>query len=93
MKQFLFSCHFQKYSTTGEKLYKKVDFLFSKQQFEWSDSMSISTDDTLSMMGSKKGFISFMIKKNKNILVVHCLLHKKILTAKEMQDNQKDFVW
>ena len=38
-------------------------------------------------MGQKKGFISFVKKENKNISVVHCLLCRENLAAKEIQED------
>ena len=39
------------------------------------------------MMGCEKGFMSFVKKENKNISVVHCLLHRENLAAKEIQED------
>ena len=39
------------------------------------------------MMGCKKGFMSFVKKENKNISIVHCLLHRKNLATKEKQED------
>ena len=40
-----------------------------------------------SMMGIKEGFMSFVKKENKNILVIHCLLHRETLATKEIQED------
>ena len=39
------------------------------------------------MMESKRGFILFVKRQNNDILVVHCLLHRENLAAKEIQED------
>ena len=39
------------------------------------------------MMGSKRGFVSFVKRQNNDISVVHCLLHIENLAAKEIQKD------
>ena len=78
MEQFLF-CRPLAKNTTGEQIFKKVDLFFKKHQLKWSDCVCVCEDGAPSMMGRKKSFISFVKKENKNILVVHCLLHKNNL--------------
>ena len=83
---FCFAVHFAK-NTIGEQIFKKVDSFFKEHQLEWSDCVSVCMDMALSMMGYKKGFMSFVKKENKNILVVHCLLHRENLAADEIQKD------
>ena len=86
VEQFLF-CRPLAKNTTGEEIFKKVDFFFEEHQLEWSNCVSVSADGAPAMMGSKKGFMSFVKKKNNNISVVHCLLHRENLATKEIQEN------
>ena len=46
--------------------------------------MSVWADGAPAMMGSNKGFMSFVKRKNNNI---HCLLHRENLATKEIQEN------
>jgi len=39
------------------------------------------------MMGSSNGLMSFVMKKNENIMVVHCLRHRENLAAEQMQEG------
>ena len=68
-------------------MFKKVDLFFKKHQLEWSDCVPVCVDGAPSMMGCKKGFMSFVKKENKNISVVYCLLHRENLAAKEVQGD------
>ena len=74
-------------NTTGEQIFKKVVLFFKKHQLQWSDCVCVCEDGAPSMMGCKKGFMSFMKKGNKNISVVHCLIHRENLAAKEIQGD------
>ena len=71
IEQFLF-CRPLSKNTTGEQIFKKVDLFFKKHQLQWSDCVSVCAYGAPSMMGCKKGFMSFVKKENKNISVVHC---------------------
>ena len=71
----------------GEQIFKKVNLFFKKHQLQWSDCVSVCEDGATSMMGCKKGFMSFVKKENKNISVVHCLIQRENLTAKEIQGD------
>ena len=86
MEQFLF-CRPLAKNTTGEQIFKKVNLLYKEHQLEWSDCVSVCADGVPSMMGCKKGFMSFMKKENKSISVVHCLLYRENLAAKEIQED------
>ena len=86
VEQFLF-CRSLAKNITGEEIFKKVDFFFEEHQLEWSNCVSVCADGAPAMMGSNKGFISFVKKKNNNISVVQCLLHRENLATKEIQEN------
>ena len=36
------------------------------------------------MLGSRKGFVTFVLQKNLNVLVIHCLMHREALTFKSL---------
>ena len=86
VEQFLF-CRPLAKNTTGEEIFKKVDFFYEEHQLEWSNCVSVCADGAPAMMGSNKGFMSFVKRKNNNISVVHCLLHRENLATKEIQEN------
>ena len=86
VEQFLFCRQLTK-NTTGEEIFKKVDSFFKEHQLSWSDCVSVCADGAPSMMGTKKGFMSFVKKENQDILVIHCLLHRENLAAKEIQED------
>ena len=49
--------------------------------------MSVCADGAPSMMGSKRSFMSWVKRQNNDISVVHCLLHRGNLEAKEIQED------
>ena len=86
VEQFLF-CRSLAKNITEEEIFKKVDFFFEEHQLERSNCVSVCADGAPAMMGSNKGFMSFVKKKNNNISVVQCLLHRENLATKEIQEN------
>ena len=70
---------------TGQQIFKKVE------HFEWSDYASVYAHGASFMMRSKEGSISFINKQNKNILVVHCILHNENLETEEIQNLASSF--
>ena len=82
-----FFCRQLTKNTTGEEIFKNVDFFFKEHQFSWSDCVYVFANGAPSMMGTKKGFMSFVKKENQDILVIHCLFHRENLAAKEIQED------
>ena len=81
VEQFLFCRPLSKNTT---EIFKKVNSFFKEQQLEWSNCVPVCADGAPSMMESKRGFMSFAKRQNNDISVVHCLLHRVNLTAKEI---------
>ena len=86
VEQFLF-CHSLIKNTTGEEIFKKVDMLCNKHQIERYDCVPACADGSPSIMGSKRGFVSFVKRQNNYISVVHCFLHIENLAAKGIQEG------
>ena len=42
----------------------------------WLNCVGICTDGTPSMLGTLKGFTTLARKKNENIIITHCFLHR-----------------
>jgi hypothetical protein len=86
VEQFLF-CRPLTTNTTGHEIFKKVDSFFTENQLCWIDCVAVCADGAPAMMGSKKGFMSYVKKKNKNAIIIHCLLHRENLAAKNIEEN------
>ena len=78
VEQFLF-CRPLAKNFIGEKIFQKEGSFFREQQLE----CVFCADVAPSMIRSRKGFVSFV--KKKNMLVVHFLLHRENLAAKEIK--------
>ena len=86
VEEFLFCPPLTK-NTAEEEILKKVDLFLKEHQLEWSDCVSVCADGARFIMGSKRGFISFVKRQNNGISLVHCLLHRENLAAKEIQED------
>ena len=86
VEQFLF-CRPHTKNTTDEEKFNKVDLFFKEHQLEWYDCFFVCADGAPSIMGSKRGFMSFAKRQNNDISVVHCLLHRENLAAKEVKEG------
>ena len=64
-----------------------MDSFFQEHQLSWTDCVSACADGASSKIGIKKGVMSFVKKKNHDILIVHYYLHRENLAAKEIQEN------
>ena len=85
LSSFCFAVHLLK--IPQEKKYSRKWISSLKKISEWSNCVSVCADGAPAMMGSNKGFMSFVKRKNNNISVVHCLLHRENLATKEIQEN------
>ena len=65
-----------------------MDSYFQVHKLSWTGCVSACADGAPSMHGIKKGYMSFVKKKNNDILIVHCYLHRENLAAKEIQKNR-----
>ena len=68
-------------------MFKKLESFFKEHRLEWSHCAPVCDDKAPSMMGSKRGFMSFVKWQKNDISVVHCLLHRENLAAKEIQED------
>ena len=74
---FSFAVSFPKILWGKKYLRKWILFFKSINQLLWIDCVSACAGGAPSMIGIKKGFISFVKKKNNDTLIVHCYLHRE----------------
>ncbi|XP_025407112.1 protein FAM200A-like [Sipha flava] len=82
-----FCCKTLPGKTKGEDVLKVLDEHFehlSSVSLSWNNCIGICTDEAPSMIGSIKGFISLVKKKNSKIIFTHCFLHRETLMVKSL---------
>ena len=53
----------------------------------WLNCVGICTDGAPSMLGTVKGFTTLVRKRNENIIITHCFLHRETLIAQTVGDD------
>ena len=87
--QFLF-CKELSVTTKGEDVFNILNDYLDKWQLSWKSCVDICTDGAPSMVGCIKGLVSFIKKKNENVIVTHCFLHREALMSKTLGENLRE---
>ena len=87
--QFLF-CKELSVTTKGEDVFNILNDYLDKWQLSWKSCVGICTDGAPSMVGCIKGLVSFIKKKNENVIVTHCFLHREALMSKTLGENLRE---
>ena len=87
--QFLF-CKELSVTTKGEDVFNILNDYLDKWQLSWKSCVGICTDGAPSMVGCIKGLVSFIKKKNENVIVTHCFLHREALMTKTLGENLRE---
>lgn len=85
-----FFCQELEQTTTGEDIFKLVDKNIEKKNLKWVNCDSVCTDGAPAMLGRKKGFIAHVLKKNSNVKIVHCMIHREVLVSKAVPTILKE---
>lgn len=85
-----FFCQELSQTTTGEDIFELIDKNVKKYNLNWENCISICTDGAPAMQGRKKGFVAHALKKNDNIQIVHCMLHREALLSKALPSTLKE---
>ena len=87
--QFLF-CKELSVTTKGEDVFNILNDYLDKWQLSWKSCVGICTDGAPCMVGCIKGLVSFIKKKNENVIVTHCFLHREALMSKTLGGNLRE---
>ena len=82
-ENFLF-CQRLPVNTTGAKIFCVTSNYFEQGGLEWKNCISICTDGAAAMVGRYKGFVNRIMKKQPEVVITHCFLHREALVAKTL---------
>ena len=66
-------------TTKGEDIFNVVNENILLSKLWWKNCVSVCTDGCPCMLGSRKGFVTFVLQENLNVIVVHCKIHREAL--------------
>jgi zinc finger BED domain-containing protein 5/7/8/9 len=74
--QFLF-CSELKKTTTGQDVSKLLKKNIDSRGIKWENCVTVCTDGASSMLGCEKGFVAYVLKVNRNLKIVRCMIHRE----------------
>ena len=77
-------------TTKGEDIFKLVDENILLSELQWSNCVSVCADGCPSMRGKNKGSVAYVLQKNPNVVIVHCMIHREALVAKSLPADLKE---
>ncbi|KAK2711346.1 hypothetical protein QYM36_012508 [Artemia franciscana] len=69
---------------TGEELFKVINQFFSEKGILWDRCPSVCCDGAATLTGKNKGIEAWIRKKNMNVKLLHCIIHRQALASKRM---------
>ena len=84
-----FCCKELKERTTGQDIFDTLSKYLEENELTWKECVGLCTDGAPSMIGSIKGFVSFVKKVNSEIIATHCFLHREVLIGKTLNSDLK----
>ena len=73
--------------TKGESVYRAVEDNFKKKSIPLTNIISCDTDGAPIMVGRHRGFLSYLKKAVPKVLIVHCVIHRQHLVAKNLSEK------
>ena len=89
VNQFLF-CKELSVTTKSEDIFNILNNYLDKCQLSWKWCVGICADEAPSMVGCIKGLVAFIKKKNENVIVTHCFLHREALMSRTLGENLRE---
>ena len=74
-------------TTRGQDIFDILSAYLEKWNLSWNSCIGICTDEAPCMVGSIKGFVSFVRKENPNVVQIHNFLHREVFVSKTILDD------
>ena len=82
--QEMLFCQSLETTTRGVDIYNKVSNYFDDNEIPKTNIVSCAADGAPAMMGKNTGCLKLLKDENPNMLVVHCVIHRENLVAKNL---------
>ena len=76
-----FLCCLELLKTRGKDVFQALNNFMEENNTSWLNCVGICTDGAPSMLDRVKGFTTLARKKDENIIITHCSLHREALIA------------
>ena len=73
--------------TKGEIVYRAVEDYFQKKSIPLTNIILCATEGAPSMVGRRRGFLSYLKKAVPKVFTVHCVIHRQHLVAKNLSEK------
>ena len=70
--------------TKGESTFRVVETFFTDKEIPMANIIACATDGAPSMVGRQRGFISYLKRAVPGVFVIHCVIHRHHLAAKNL---------
>ena len=74
--------------TKGEDIFNVVNENILLFKLHWKICVSVCTDGCPSAQRSRKGFVTFVLQENPNVLVVRCMIDREALIFRSIPEDQ-----
>ena len=71
---------------TAEGICAATDEVFAKNQMPWENSVSLSVDNTNSVIGKNNSIASRFLERNENVFIAVCLCYLAYIAASDSHD-------
>ena len=78
--------------STAEGVYTTIDEVFAKNQISWENCVSLSVDNTYTMIGKNSSIASRFLERNENIFIAGCPCHLAHMAVSNSDDAFSEYI-
>ena len=78
--------------STAEGIFTAIDEAFEKNKIPWENCVSLSVDNTNTMIGKNNSIASRFLEKNENVFVAGCPCHLAHIAASNAHDDFCEYI-
>ena len=78
--------------STAEGIFTAIDEVFTKNQIPWENCVSLSVNNTSTMIGKNNSIASRFLERNENIFIAGCPCHLAHVAASNSHDAFSEYI-